>query len=166
VRHLVPYPLLTLALFLLWLALNGSFEPAHLLLGLVTGLLGGAVYARLQPRPAKPQGSLTPAPKLLWQVLVDIVRSNIAVVRIALRLRAPARVAGFLGIALQLRDPRGLAVLACIVTATPGTSWAHYDAAANVLTLHVLDLPAPAEQAAWVGQFKNRYERPLMEIFE
>ena len=47
--------------------------------------------------------------------------------------------------------PRGLAVLACIVTATPGTSWAHYEAAANVLTLHVLDL---VDEEAWVRQFK------------
>ena len=165
-RRLIPYPLLTLALLLLWLVLNDSIEPVHLLLGLLMGLLGSAVYARLQPRPAKPRGSWAPAAKLMWQVLADIVRSNIAVAPIALRLRAPGRVAGFLGIALQLRDPRGLAVLACIVTATPGTSWAHYDAAANVLTLHVLDLPAPVDQAAWVGQFKRRYERALMEIFE
>ena len=165
-RRLLPYPLLTLALLLLWLVLNNSVEPAHLLLGLLIGLVGGAVYARLQPRPDQVRGSWAPAAKLMCQVLADIVRSNIAVAPIALRLRAPGRVSGFLGIALRLRDPRGLAVLACIVTATPGTSWAHYDAADNVLTLHVLDLPAPVDQAAWVGQFKNRYERALMEIFE
>ena len=165
-RRLIPYPLLALALLLLWLVLNGSIEPAHLLLGLLIGLSGGAVYGRLQPRPAKQRSYWAPAATLIWQVLADIVRSNIAVAPIALRLRGRGRVAGFLGIALQLRDPRGLAVLACIVTATPGTSWAHYDAAANVLTLHVLDLPAAVDQAAWVGQFKLRYERPLMEIFE
>ena len=49
-----------------------------------------------------------------------------------------------------------------IVTATPGTSWAHYEAAANVLTLHVLDL---VDEEAWVRQFKDRYERRLLEIF-
>jgi multicomponent K+:H+ antiporter subunit E len=84
------------------------------------------------------------------------------VLRIVLRLRAQGRVAGFLAIPLVLRDPRGLAVLAAIVTATPGTSWAHYDAAGSVLTLHVLDL---VDEAAWIEQFKDRYERRLMEIF-
>ena len=93
---------------------------------------------------------------------MDIVRSNIAVLRIALRLPAPGRVAGFLSIPLELRDPRGLAILAGIVTATPGTSWAHYEAAANVLTLHVLDL---VDEEAWVRQFKDRYERRLMAIY-
>ena len=34
----------------------------------------------------------------------------------------------------------GLAVLACIITATPGTAWAGYDARSSVLTIHVLDL--------------------------
>ena len=36
------------------------------------------------------------------------------------------------------------------------------DAAANVLTLHVLDL---FDEEAAVREFKERYERPLMEIF-
>jgi Multisubunit Na+/H+ antiporter, MnhE subunit len=105
---------------------------------------------------------VAPAAMLAWLVFVDIIRSNIAVLRIALRLPAPGRVAGFLAIPLELRDPRGLAVLAGIVTATPGTSWAHYEAAANILTLHVLDL---VDEEAWVRQFKDRYERRLMEIF-
>ena len=63
---------------------------------------------------------------------------------------------------LELRDPRGLAVLACIVTATPGTSWARYDAAGNRVTIHVLDL---VDAEAWIREFKGRYERRLLEIF-
>ena len=161
-RRLIPYPLLTLGLLLMWLVLNDSMDPAQVLLGLLMGLAGGTVYARLEPPRGKPGNFVLPAALLTWLVVVDIIRSNIAVLRIALRLNAPGRVDGFLAIPLALRDPRGLAVLAAIVTATPGTSWAHYDAAANVLTLHVLDL---VDEAAWVRQFKDRYERRLMEIF-
>ena len=161
-RRLVPHPLLTLGLLLMWLVLNDSTEPAHLLLGLLLALAGGAVYARLEPTPRKVGRVVVPAAMLAWLVWVDIVRSNIAVLRIALRPSAPGRVAGFLAIPLELRDPRGLAVLAAIVTATPGTSWAHYEDSANVVTLHVLDL---VDEEAWVRQFKDRYERRLMEIF-
>jgi multicomponent K+:H+ antiporter subunit E len=50
-----------------------------------------------------------------------------------------------------------------IVTATPGTSWAGYDAAQGVLTLHVLDL---ADEEGMVRTIKLRYEAPLREIFE
>lgn len=162
-RHLVPYPRLTLLLLLLWLALNDSTDPAHLLLGLLVGVGGGAAYALLTPPRPRTGKLLVPVVTLLWLVFLDIVRSNMAVAAIALRLpRRRRRVAGFLPIPLELRDPAGLAVLACIVTATPGTSWARYDEAANVLTLHVLDL---ADEEAWVRQFKDRYERRLMEIF-
>lgn len=161
-RRLVPYPLLTLALLLMWLVLNDTTEPGQILLGLAVALLGASVYARLEPQPGKVGRWMVPTIVLAWLVLVDIVRSNIAVLRITLRLHRPHRVAGFLSIPLELRDPRGLAVLAGIVTATPGTSWAHYEAAANILTLHVLDL---VDEEALVRQFKDRYERRLMEIF-
>ena len=161
-RSLVPYPILTLGLLLMWLVLNDSVDPAHVLLGSLLGLVGGAAYAQLEPPPGRVDRFAAPAAMLIWLVFVDIVRSNIAVLRIALRMPAPGRVAGFLAIPLELRDPRGLAVLAAIVTATPGTSWAHHEAAANVLTLHVLDL---VDADAWVRQFKDRYERRLMEIF-
>lgn len=161
-RRFVTHPLLTLGLLLMWLVLNDSTEPGDVLLGLLMGLAGSAVYARLEPSPGKVGRLMVPGAVLAWLVLVDIIRSNIAVLRIALRLPGPERVAGFLSIPLELRDPRGLAVLAGIVTATPGTSWAHYEAAANVLTLHVLDL---IDEEAWVRQFKDRYERRLMEIF-
>ena len=70
---------------------------------------------------------------------------------------------GFLQIPLEMRDPHGLAMLAVIITATPGTVWAGHDPADNVLTLHVLDLQ---DEAAWLQTIKQRYERPLMEIFE
>ena len=54
-------------------------------------------------------------------------------------------------------------MLACIITATPGTAWAGYDARSNVLTIHVLDLVTTKPS---VRTIKERYERPLREIFE
>jgi multicomponent K+:H+ antiporter subunit E len=100
--------------------------------------------------------------QLLWLVFSDIVRSNIAVARIVLGLGARRRTAGFLSMPLELRHPGGLAVMACIVTATPGTSWARYDAERGILVIHVLDL---VDEDAWIRIFKQRYERRLLEIF-
>jgi len=162
-RTLLPYPLLALALLAMWLAMNDSMDAADILLGTLMGIAGGAIYARLEPPKGRAGRLVVPAALLVGYVTLDIVRSNIAVLQIVLGLSARSRVAGFLAIPLELRDPRGLAVLAGIVTATPGTSWAHYEAAANVLTLHVLDL---VDEAVWVRQFKDRYEHNLMEIFE
>lgn len=160
--RILPHPLLTIALLCMWLVLNNSVEFVHVFFGLLVGIAGGALHARLEPARPQVRRPLTAGAILLWELLRDIVRSNLAVLRITLGFGARGRVAGFLPIPLELRDPRGLAVLACIVTATPGTSWARYDAAGSVLTLHVLDL---ADEQAWVREFKDRYETRLMEIF-
>ena len=63
---------------------------------------------------------------------------------------------GFLEIPLDLRDDHGLAVLACIVTSTPGTVWAGLSPDRATLTLHVLDL---RDEDAWIRTIKQRYER-------
>ena len=70
---------------------------------------------------------------------------------------------GFVVIPLDLHDRTGLAVLACIVTSTPGTAWIEYAPDSGVLLIHVLDL---VDEAEWVALIKNRYEALLMEIFE
>jgi multicomponent K+:H+ antiporter subunit E len=66
-------------------------------------------------------------------------------------------------IPLELRDPYGLAALACIVTSTPGTLWVNFDAGEGVLMMHVLDL---VDEGEWVRTIKGRYERHLLEIFQ
>ena len=95
-------------------------------------------------------------------MLIDIIRSNIAVTGLILR---PARRAasGFITIPLELRDQYGLAILACIITSTPGTVWVNFDSAKGILLIHVLDL---VDEAAWTNLIKTRYERVLMDIFE
>jgi multicomponent K+:H+ antiporter subunit E len=97
-------------------------------------------------------------------VLADILRSNLAVARIVLGLTGGRDIrSGFIDVPLQLRDPHGLAVLAAIVTSTPGTVWSDLSADGEKLTLHVLDL---RDEAALIATIKQRYERLLMEVFE
>lgn len=159
----LPYPLLSLSLLAMWLILNETVAPVHVLLGAVLALLGGRVLALLQPPLGRVRRRAWAAAVLVWLVFVDVVRSNIAVGRIAFHPGSRGRVAGFLDMPLDVRHPGALALLACIVTATPGTSWALYDPARNMLTIHVLDL---IDEQAWIRQFKDRYERRLKEMFE
>jgi multicomponent K+:H+ antiporter subunit E len=65
-------------------------------------------------------------------------------------------------IPLELRNPYGLAALACIITSTPGTIWVDFDEARGLLTIHVLDL---TDRDDVVNAIKGRYERRLLEIF-
>jgi multicomponent K+:H+ antiporter subunit E len=160
-RRLLPHPWLALALLVLWLLLGQTLDRAHVLLGIAVAIAVSALYAPLSPQagPAR----FAAIARLLAVVLVDVVRSNLAVAAIVFRPGGSNRRAGFVRIALDTRHAGALAALALIVTATPGTSWAGYDAAGNILTLHMLDL---ADEASFARDFKMRYENPLREIFE
>ena len=70
---------------------------------------------------------------------------------------------GSMTIPLELRDPHGLAVLAMIITSTPGTVWQGLSDDRRELTIHVLDL---VDETQWVRKIKQRYELPLRSIFE
>lgn len=155
--------LLAILLFVMWLLLNNSLAPGHIGLGALLAFYIARNSGRmrpLQPRVRKLQKFVP----LMFMVLVDIVRSNITVARIVLGLTGPRKpTPGFIGIPLDLHDPHGLAILAMILTATPGTVWVDLSADNSKLTLHVLDL---REEYDWVQTIKQRYERPLLEIFQ
>ena len=159
--RLVPYPLLTLGLVLLWLMLT-SFSLGHLLLGTVVAVIAGWAMGALQPeRPRLRRWSAIPG--LLGIVAWDILRSNAAVAWLILTSdRGGTRRSGFLHVPLRLRHPSALAVLAIIVTATPGTAWLEFDADSGVLLLHVFDL---VDEAQWLDLIQNRYEARLLEVF-
>ncbi|WP_345798392.1 Na+/H+ antiporter subunit E [Castellaniella sp. MT123] len=155
----LPLPCLLLAL---WLILNDSLSAGHIALGLAIALILSLLTPILRPVRARLSHPLT-ALRLVGHVAVDIAHSNWLVgLRILRGDTANAR-PGFLDIPLRIRDPHGLAALAGIVTFTPGTVWAGHDPAHNILTLHVLDLHDPA---GLTHTIQDRYERPLMEIFE
>lgn len=156
-------PVLAIALAVMWLLMNDSVSSGHVVLGIALAIaltFWSAKLRPLRPRLYRPHLALG----LLWTVFVDIVRSNVAVGRIILGLVGERRIrSAFLDIPLELRDPHGLAVLATIVTSMPGTVWVDFSAERGVLTLHVLDL---RDEEAWIRIIKDRYERPLIGIFQ
>lgn len=160
-RRVFPYPLLAVALFGMWLLINQSLSPGHLVLGAMIGLTLPWALTLLEPPRVRVRRP-TVMVRLALRVLVDIVRSNIIVTGIILGLRRRTRTSGFVEIPLALRDTYGLAVLACIVTSTPGTVWVNFNAPNGVLTIHVLDL---VEEQEWIDTIQQRYETLLLEIF-
>ncbi|MDO8718832.1 MAG: Na+/H+ antiporter subunit E [Polaromonas sp.] len=161
-KRLLPAPLLSVALFVLWLLLNRSLEMAQLLLALLLALAIPLLLAGLRPMPVRIRhpGAVL---RLMRAVMLDTTRSNFAVARLLLRPGLRRHPAGFVHIPLTLRDPNGLAVLAMIVCLTPGTAWAELALDRSMLLLHVLELD---DAEAIAADIKHRYERPLIEIFE
>lgn len=158
-RKLLPYPLLFLSLVVFWLLLNG-FSRGQFLLGLIIALVASWITTALEPEKNHIR-SVPTMLRLLGALTVDIIKSNIAVVTLILSPKRPRR-PGFVAIPLDLENRTGLAILSCIITATPGTAWVDYNAARHDLTIHVLDIE---DEQYWRDTIKQRYEQPLIAIF-
>jgi multicomponent K+:H+ antiporter subunit E len=156
-------PVFAIVLLLMWLLLNSTLSVGHIVLGAIVSV---AVLVAAYPlRPLQPKmrnGSVLL--KLLADVFVDVLRSNIGVARVVLGFTGGRKVhSGFIDIPLDMRDPHGLATLAMIITCTPGTVWVEHSQEKSALTIHVLDL---LDESVWVHKIKTRYEQPLMRVFE
>jgi multicomponent K+:H+ antiporter subunit E len=156
----LPHPWFALWLLVAWLLLQQSLATPTIVLGIVLALalswaLGKLDLPRVRVR------SLGTLLVLLARVFGDIVRSNIAVARIIVSPRSRIS-SGFVAIPLEMTHPYALALLACIITATPGTIWVSHDSARQVLVIHVLDV---IDESVWIAHIKRRYEQPLLRIF-
>ncbi len=161
-KKILPAPLISLGLFLVWLLLNQSLSRGHLVLALLLALGLPIMFKELRPQKVRVR-HLGTILRLCFTVMWDTTLSNIAVLRLLLRPGTRRHAADFVKIPLQLRDPNGLAVLAMIVCITPGTAWAELARDRSMLMLHVLEVD---DAEAIVQHIQTRYERPLMEIFE
>lgn len=161
-NRLLPAPLLSIALFALWLLLNLSVSPGNLLLGALLAILAPILLAPLRPQHAHVKRPWVVA-KLIGRVGLDVITSNLQVARSVLSAKRRPPRSAFVHIPLALRDVHGLAALSMITTVVPGTVWSELALDRSMLLLHVFDL---RDEARFIEHFKHTYERPLMEIFE
>ncbi len=159
-RKCFPSPYTSLLLLAVWLLLNKTLAPGHLLLGTVLALLIPLLIRKLgnpQPRIRKPLKAVF----YLLRVLGDIVIANLEVARLVLRPQLRLRPA-FVEVPLDITLDLPITVLTSTVSLTPGTLSAEVSADRTRLLLHVLDLE---NEAALIDTIKTRYEAPLREIF-
>lgn len=156
-----PHPVTSLALLIMWLILNSTLAIAHVLLGLVLGWsipwATRAIWNR-QMSLRRPAAAL----RLTGTVLYDIVVANLIVAKLILGPVSALRPA-FVRVPLDIQEPYAIWTLASIITLTPGTVSSVLSEDRRSLLVHVLDLD---DEDALVAQIKQRYERPLKEIFE
>ncbi|AHG41680.1 cation:proton antiporter [Pseudomonas syringae CC1557] len=161
-KRVFPAPLLSMALWALWLVLNLSVSPGHLLLGALLGFLAPLLMAPLRPLPVRIRKPGTIL-KFFWLVGRDVVVSNLQVGLSIWRLKRRPPRSAFVRIPLDLHNAHGLAALAIVTTVVPGTVWSELALDRSVLLMHVFDLE---NEAQFIEHFKTTYERPLMEIFQ
>jgi len=158
----LPAPLLSLSVLALWLAASRSLSAGTLLAALGLALLTPLLTARFRVRDARVRRPLV-AWRFVWMVGYDVLVSNLEVAWALLRWRWRRPRSAFVRVPLTLRDPVALAALSMVTTVVPGTVWSELALDRSALLLHVWDVP---DEAAFIQRFRERYERPLQEIFE
>jgi multicomponent K+:H+ antiporter subunit E len=161
-KRWLPTPLLSAGLFALWLLLNQSLSPGHLLLAAVLAVVMPRLMAPLRP-PAGPLRRPLVLARLILVVGADVVVSALIVARGVLRAGRRPPHGTFVLLPLGLRDAHALAALSMITAVIPGTVWSELASDRSALLLHVFDLD---DEADFIARYKTRYERPLQEIFE
>ncbi|MDI1260721.1 Na+/H+ antiporter subunit E [Aquabacterium sp.] len=153
-------PVLSATLSACWLLLQQSLAPAHLLMAALIGVvlpwalagfLGAATHARIGGA----------AGRLALTVVWDIIVSNFTVARLVIDVRREPHPA-WVCLPLRLTAPTAQALLASIITMTPGTVSAIVDEERALIWVHALDCHDPQALAHDMDQ---RYQQPLMEIF-
>jgi multicomponent K+:H+ antiporter subunit E len=160
-KRWLPQPLFSVFLWLVWLLLNNTVDPGHLLLGAMLALALPLFTSRFWPdRPhiRKPLKLLRYFAVLFW----DIILANLTVARLILGPTARLRPA-FILLPLELRNEYAIVVLANTISLTPGTVSSDLNPDRRTLLIHALDVENPEET---IARIKQRYERPLQEIFE
>ena len=157
---LLPMPFHSLLLFIVWLLLNNSVSPGHIVLAsffaitipwLVTGMRDD------HPKILRPLLAI----RYVLMVMKDIITAN---VEVALLIIGPTKKLkpGFVAIPLDVTTDLGITILASTVSLTPGTVSAEVSKDKAWLFVHALHLENEAEL---IESVKQRYERPIKEIF-
>lgn len=159
--RLLPMPIHSLLLFVVWLLLNNTVAPGHLVLATFLALTIPLLTSGMQnPQPSfhKPLVTL----RYIVMVFGDIIVANFDVVFLVVGPSKKLNPA-FIAVPIDIKHELPITVLASTVSLTPGTVSAEISADKQWLYVHVLHLTNKEELIALI---KHRYEKPLKEIFE
>ncbi|KPQ25601.1 MAG: multicomponent K+:H+ antiporter subunit E [Halomonas sp. HL-48] len=160
-RAWLPTPVFSILLLVVWLLLARSVSPGHIVLGgflaIVIPLLTNRFWDS-RPRIKKPLVLL----RFVLRVLGDIITANFEV---AYLIANPWRKLNphFVEYPLMLEERFTITLLASTISLTPGTVSANLRMDGKTLLIHALNAD---DEDALIHQIRERYERPLKEIYE
>ena len=160
-RRLLPHPVTSAVLIVVWLLLNHTLSPGHIMLGTALGLLIPLFTRRFFPEPVylSRMGTIL---RFLIVVLWDILVASFTVARLSLGPLSKLR-PRFVRIPVTLADDFALTALTSTISLTPGTVSAEIAPDREHILIHALDVD---DEAALVRTIKERYEAPIKEIFQ
>lgn len=159
-NKLFPQPLLSLTLLVIWLLVQMSFSLGNIIMGAILGFVVPLLTAKFWPD----SPSIKSYPKLFKYIVVFLYDVLVANVQVAAWILGPQDKLRprWLYMPLEVQDPFSITLLAATISLTPGTVSAHISADRKLLVIHCLN--SPDDEAAVQGM-KDRYEKPILEIF-
>jgi multicomponent K+:H+ antiporter subunit E len=160
-KSIFPRPVLSVLLLIIWVLVQMSFSPGTLIMGAVLAIIVPLVTKRFWPNSPeiKNFGLLT---KYILVFLWDVLVANVQVAFWILGPQDKLR-PRFVYIPLEIEHSFTITVLASTISLTPGTISAHLSGDHKMLIVHALNSKDDEET---VAEIKERYEKPLKEIFE
>lgn len=161
-RWLLPHPILTLFLAVVWTFLQNDVSAGMVVFGLILGIIFPLLTSIWWPD--RPSG-LRYGKFMSYTLLVvwDIIVANIEVAWIVLTKPNDKLKPAWIVVPLELRKPEAITILAGTITLTPGTVSADLSSEGHSLLVHALDAEDPD---AVRDEIKSRYEARLLEIFK
>ena len=160
-RRLLPHPILSLMLVVIWLLLANQMSPGQVLLGALLGWMIPLYTARFWPDEVNIRRPLVLL-RFLGVLLYDILVANFSVARLILG-HADRIEPAFIEMRLELRTEVAISLLANTISLTPGTVSTFLSADHRTLVIHGLHTKDPA---AVIDAIRKRYEQPIKEVFE
>ncbi|MCP8897954.1 Na+/H+ antiporter subunit E [Gilvimarinus xylanilyticus] len=160
-KKLFPHKLLSVFMLGLWLLMNNTIAPGHWVLGAILAWAIPFFTQEFWPQSmviAKPFKAV----RFLLLVLWDIVIANVQVAFLIMGPRKKLQPA-FMRIPLDLKQDFTITLLANTISLTPGTVSVDLQMEDGYLLVHGLDVK---DIDTTIAEIKNRYEKPLKEIFE
>jgi len=160
-RRWFPHKALSVYMVIVWLLLNNSISPGHIVLGAFLGWLIPWVTQAFWPEVLHIRKPLLVL-KMAAIIFYDIIIANLV---LAVRILGPVNnlQPAFVKVPLDIDHDFTIALLASIISLTPGTVSADVNKEGGYLLLHCLHVADPEAEIRLV---KDRYEAPLKEIFE
>lgn len=148
-------------LFVFWLLLTGSLDPAELIAGLLVALVVTlisrphlSIFSGLRLTP----GALPAFLAYLGVFFVALIRANLDMARRVLSPTLPLQPA-LVEVRTELQSPLGRLILANSITLTPGTLTV--DVKDEILLIHWIDAPAGIDIEGATETITRQFERYL-----
>lgn len=158
---LLPHPLLTLLLAVVWTLLQNDVSAGMVVFGVILGVIipfGTSIWWPDRPSGFRIGKMISYSFLVIWDIFV----ANVQVAWIVLTRPNDKLRPAWIEVPLDLRQPEAISVLAGTITLTPGTVSADLSDEGHSLLVHALDADDPD---AVRDEIKDRYERRLKEIF-